>query len=56
MASCLIDALAAQAETEARVISNFVEEMSALMLAVHEYERRVTEVSSASLYPQPVHN
>ncbi|BGO95730.1 hypothetical protein NBRC10512_001564 [Rhodotorula toruloides] len=37
----------AQAETEARVISNFVEEMSALMLAVHDYERRVTELLSA---------
>ncbi|GAA5985599.1 hypothetical protein JCM10908_007035 [Rhodotorula pacifica] len=32
----------AQAETEARVISKFVDEMSELMLAVHDYERRVT--------------
>ncbi|GAA5868435.1 hypothetical protein JCM3774_005377 [Rhodotorula dairenensis] len=31
----------AQAETEARVISKFVDEMSELMLAVHDYERRV---------------
>lgn len=38
--------LVAQAETEARVISKFVEEMSELMLAVHDYERRVSEVSS----------
>ncbi|BGP27742.1 actin cross-linking [Rhodotorula toruloides] len=37
----------AQAETEARVIGNFVQEMSALMLAVHDYERRVTELLSA---------
>ncbi|GAA6026519.1 hypothetical protein JCM8202_002814 [Rhodotorula sphaerocarpa] len=34
----------AQAETEARVISKFVEEMSELMLAVHDYERRVSEL------------
>ncbi|GAA5820946.1 hypothetical protein JCM11251_001888 [Rhodosporidiobolus azoricus] len=31
----------AQAETEARVISNFVDNTSSLMLAVHDYERRV---------------
>ncbi|GAA5972877.1 hypothetical protein JCM11641_003984 [Rhodosporidiobolus odoratus] len=31
----------AQAETEARVISTFVENVSSLMLAVHDYERRV---------------
>lgn len=37
----------AQAETEARVISKFVEEMSELMLAVHDYERRVTIASHA---------
>ncbi|POY75544.1 hypothetical protein BMF94_1447 [Rhodotorula taiwanensis] len=34
----------AQAETEARVINKFVDEMSELMLAVHDYERRVTEL------------
>lgn len=35
---------AAQAETEAKVISRFVEEMNGLMLSVHDYERRVTAV------------
>ncbi|KAG0666842.1 hypothetical protein C6P46_003552 [Rhodotorula mucilaginosa] len=33
----------AQAETEVRVINKFVEEMSELMLAVHDYERRLLE-------------
>ncbi|GAA5863697.1 hypothetical protein JCM8547_003696 [Rhodosporidiobolus lusitaniae] len=37
----------AQAETEARVISTFIENMSTLMLAVHEYERRVTALLTA---------
>lgn len=35
----------AQQESESRVISHFVENMSELMLAVHDYERRVTSVS-----------
>ncbi|GAA5892714.1 hypothetical protein JCM6882_000562 [Rhodosporidiobolus microsporus] len=49
----------AQAETEARVISNFVENTSSLMLAVHDYERRVRALLSAldahlsSLRPLP---
>ncbi|GAA5962747.1 hypothetical protein JCM21900_001185 [Sporobolomyces salmonicolor] len=37
----------AQQETEARVISNFVDNMQELMLAVHDYERRVTALLSA---------
>ncbi|GAA5865515.1 hypothetical protein JCM1840_001425 [Sporobolomyces johnsonii] len=37
----------AQQETEARVISNFVDNMKELMLAVHDYERRVTALLSA---------
>ncbi|BGP20152.1 hypothetical protein JCM10213_000763 [Rhodosporidiobolus nylandii] len=34
----------AQAETEARVISNFVDNVNSLMLAIHDYERRVTDL------------
>lgn len=40
----------AQQETEARVISNFVEHMSELMLSVHDYERRLTLVSDSVYY------
>ncbi|SCV68106.1 BQ2448_227 [Microbotryum intermedium] len=34
----------AQTETEARVIGNFVDNMSSLMSAVHDYERRVGQL------------
>ncbi|BGP43560.1 alpha-actinin [Rhodotorula kratochvilovae] len=37
----------AQAETEAKVISRFLEETSGLMLAVHDYERRVSALLTA---------
>ncbi|GAA5904249.1 hypothetical protein JCM8208_006816 [Rhodotorula glutinis] len=37
----------AQAETEAKVISRFVDEMSGLMLSVHDYEQRVTALLSS---------
>ncbi|GAA5844203.1 hypothetical protein JCM9279_001724 [Rhodotorula babjevae] len=37
----------AQAETEAKVISRFVDEMSGLMLSVHDYEQRVTALLTA---------
>jgi hydrogenase maturation factor len=40
----VLRSMTAQTETEARVIGNFVENMSSLMLGVHDYERRVANV------------
>ncbi|GAA5987273.1 hypothetical protein JCM5350_008126 [Sporobolomyces pararoseus] len=37
----------AQQENESKVISNFVENMSELMLSVHDYERRFTSLMSS---------